>query len=327
MKKSLILFWALLALLISASRSKAQNPDCYDIQCPSKIVAACESAFGTRVWFSVTASNRCSATAPPTITYSVAPGSLFAPGSNIVCATIQIPGLPPRQCCFPVVVDNCCPTNCIDVICPKDIIVSCQQTAAGPGAFVNLPRPQATNYCGDHNLPTDLQWRCIPAPQPGQAVFFPPGTNTVVWCLTDGKGGEICCCFKVIVTGCPTTHQECRPEIVCPTNIQVQCEGTNGAIVFFPTPRVFDPCGLVVATNFTRLSGTLFPNGKTTVVWCITWVDPATGQQHVECCCFDVIVRCCKDECQTTLRCPTNVVVDCPGPNGVVLHYSAFGTN
>src|SRR5207253_1123939 len=123
------------------------------------------------------------------------PGSLFPPGTNVVCATIQIPGLAPRQCCFDVIVDNCCPTNCIDLICPRDIVVPCQQNpGAGPGAFVDLPKPQVTNYCDDHVLPANLEVRCTPQPSAtGGPVFFPPGTNTVVCCIRDGHGALKCC--------------------------------------------------------------------------------------------------------------------------------------
>src|SRR3954453_13914287 len=133
-KTSAILFVAIL-FLTSPFRVQAQA-DCYSIQCPSKIFAPCEGRYGSHVSFSVTASNLCSPAVAPTITYSVQPGSVFPPGTNVVCATIQIPGLAPRTCCFDVIVDNCCPTNCIDVICPKDIVVGCQQAAGPPGAFV-----------------------------------------------------------------------------------------------------------------------------------------------------------------------------------------------
>jgi hypothetical protein len=226
-----------------------------------------------------------------------------------------------------VIVDDCCSSNCIEILCPTNLVVPCQQTAGPPGAFVTLPPPRATNHCGDHVLPTTQQWRCTPPPaSPNQPVFFPPGTNTVVWCLYDGAAQIDCCCFDVIVVNCPTQPSNCRPQIICPTNIQVQCEGHNGAIVFFPPPRVIDPCGLVTATNCTAVSGTFFPNGKTTVACCITWMDPATGKQEYECCCFEVIVRCCQP-CETTLRCPPDMTIDCPGASGYVLNYSAFGTN
>ena len=326
-------FLLLVALLLCALQFPlhAQNPDCYDIQCPSKVFAPCEGVYGAHAWFSVTASNRCNPAQPPTIQYSVPPGSVFPPGTNVVCATIQIPGLAPRQCCFEVIVDSCCPTNCIDVVCPRNIVVACQQTPTGPGAFVTLPKPFATNYCGDHVLPPNLQWQCTPQTVAGQPTFFPPGTNKVVWCLTDGQGYKNCCCFDVIVTNCPPTHNQCRPEIICPTAMQIQCEGPNGAIVFFPPPKITDPCGLVIATTFSHNSGTFFQNGKTTVVICIKWQDPATGEIHTECCCFDVIVRCCPPptttNCVTTLNCPTNIVIDCPPTTGVTLNYAASGSN
>lgn len=325
-KLTAILFVALLTLA-AAWTGRAQPTDCYDIQCPSKILAPCEGVYGAHVWFSVTASNRCNPDLPPTIHYSILPGSVFPPGTNVVCATIQIPGLAPRECCFEVIVDTCCSSNCIDVLCPRDIVVPCQDTSTGPGAIVVLPKPEATNYCGDHVLPANLQWRSFPTVQPGQPTYFPPGTNTITWCLTDGQGFTKCCSFNVIVTNCPTVVNQCEPRLECPKELQIQCEGPGGAIVFFPPPKIADPCGVVIATNSTHQSGQFFPNGKTTVVICIVWVDPATGKQNMKCCSFDVVVRCCPTNCVSTLLCPTNVVVECPGPNGVPLNYSVSSTS
>ena len=321
-----------LGILFLASQPAllAQGQDCYDIQCPSKILVPCEGPLGAHAWYSVTATTICAGAPAPTITYSVPPGSLFPPGTNVVCAVIQIPGMPARQCCWDVIVDGCCPTNCIDVICPSNIVVGCQQAAGPPGAFVDLPKPRATNECGDHILPATLAWRCFPeAPTPGGPMFFPPGTNTVVCCLTEGANLQKCCSFQVIVTDCPPVTDQCRPRIICPKETQVQCEGPDGAIVFFPPSQVIDPCGLVVATKCTRDSGTLFPNGKTTVACCITWNDPATGMLLNDCCTFDVVVRCCPPtNCVSRMACPQDMTVDCPPSSGLVLSYPLpFGTN
>ncbi|HMC26375.1 MAG TPA: hypothetical protein VKM56_01135, partial [Verrucomicrobiae bacterium] len=130
-KTSSALFVAVLLLAGQFSLS-AQSQDCYYIQCPTNIYAPCEGVWGAHVWYSVIASNRCNPSAPPTVTYSIPPGSAFPSGTNIVCATIQIPGLPARNCCFEVIVDKCCSTNCIDLVCPPDLVVGCQQTAGPP---------------------------------------------------------------------------------------------------------------------------------------------------------------------------------------------------
>jgi len=311
-----------------------QPTDCYNIVCPSKIFAPCEGVYGAHAWFSVAATNTCDPTlAPIPVTYSAAPGSIFPPGTNIVCAVIQIPGLPARKCCFEVIVDNCCPTNCIDIICPSNIVVACQQTAgAQPGAQVALPKPVVTNYCGDHVLPATLALRCTPPTSTsGGATFFPPGTNTVVCCLTDGNRYLNCCCFQVIVKDCPQpTPNQCQPQITCPSVVEVQCQGPDGGIAFFPAPKITDPCNLVIGTNITAVSGSFFPNGKTTVAACIAYRDPSTGAILTECCCFDVVVRCCPPtNCVSRLDCPNNIVLDCPPTtaNGIVLNYKVFGTN
>src|SRR5262249_25131452 len=152
--------------------------------------------------------------------------------------------------CFDVIVDRCCPTNCIDIICPSNIVVACQQTAGQPGAYVTLPQPRVTNHCGAHVLPTGIQVPCRPQGQPGEAVLFPPGTNEVICCVSQDQTILDCCCFEVIVRDCPPSTGSCVPRLVCPpaAQIEVSCQGPNGAIVFFPPPQVSDPCNLVLAT-------------------------------------------------------------------------------
>jgi len=165
------------ALLTVAAQfsARGQANDCYNIQCPSTIRVPCEGVWGAHAWYKVTVSNICAGAVLPTITYAPPPGSVFPSGTNKACATIQIPGQPARECCFDVIVEGCCSTNCIDLVCPRDILVGCQQTAGPPGAFLDLPEPKAVNYCGDHTIPANFSVRCIPAPaNPGQPVFFPP---------------------------------------------------------------------------------------------------------------------------------------------------------
>lgn len=324
-KLSAMLSLAIL-LMASASAVRAQSPNCYDYKCPTNIVVPCEGAWGAHVWYSVQVTNYCNPSAPPNVTYSTAPGSIFPPGTNKVWATIEIPGLQPQRCYWDVIVD-CCSTNCIEIICPTNMVVRCQDNTARPGAFVDIPRPRATNHCGD--LPANLQWRSMPAQTPGQPNFFPPGTNTVVWCATDAAGNVHCCSFDIVVINCPQTTDQCRPEIICPKDVQIQCEGPNGGFAFFEDPKVIDPCGLVVSISMTHSSGSFFPNGKTTVAACITYKDPVTGDYLTDCCSFDVIVRCCPPptNCVSRIDCPGDRVIDCPGPNGTVLNYSVFGTN
>lgn len=220
-----------------------------------------------------------------------------------------------------------CATNCLDLICPGTVVVACQPGLDPPGAMVNLPRPVVTNYCG--SVPTGLTLSSVPPPTtPPGPVYFPPGTNTVVWCVSDGKGYTSCCCFEVIVRDCPTTSDRCRPEITCPGDLVIDhCPATNGVPVQFPEPRVFDPCGLVTGMNCTPASGSTFPPGRTTVACSLVWRDPATGKPRFESCCFDVVVRCCPSNCVDRLDCPGDQVIDCADPAGTPLNYVVFGTN
>ena len=226
-----------------------------------------------------------------------------------------------------MIVDSCCPTNCLELICPTNIVVACQPNNPNgqPGAMIPMPAPTVTNHCG--TVPAGVQLQCFPPVAAGTPTYFPPGTNTVTCCLTTPQGLTNCCCFQVIVTNCPTAVIPCRPQIICPTNINVQCNGTNGANVFFLPPTIVNPCGLPVNMTCSYTSGALFPNGKTTVSCCIRWVDPASGLIQFDCCCFDVIVECCATPCVTVLNCSTNLTLPCHGAAGTFLNYVVTGTN
>lgn len=188
----------LLAGVLAASAASASAQSCYRLDCPDPIFARCEGTFGTHVWYNVTVSNLCAGTPGATVSYSIPPGSLFPRGTNIVCATaVLATGQPVAQCCFPVVVAGCCPTNCLDVLCSTNVLKNCQTTQFGPGAMVDnaeLPPPVVTNYCG--NAPRVVTTRTPPMPATGGPTYFRPGTNQVVWRVTDGKPSPTVAAWK-----------------------------------------------------------------------------------------------------------------------------------
>src|SRR5437764_12787599 len=73
MKAKISAAFLMAVLLLGALSLRAQS-DCYSIQCPSKIFAPCEGVYGAHVSFSVTVSNLCDPSAPPTVTYSIPSG-------------------------------------------------------------------------------------------------------------------------------------------------------------------------------------------------------------------------------------------------------------
>lgn len=309
---------------------------CYSVNCPQVINAPCEGPWGAHVTFSVTSSNICNPSSPPTVTYSIPPGSVFPPGPTVVYATNQIPGLAPVVCVFVINVDTCCGTNCVGLICPPDTMVPCDPALGGAMVDLTQPQfqPQLTNYCGGP-VPTGLIFTTFPSPPAsGGPIFFPPGPHTVLNCITDPlTGHQDCCCFTLIVAGnCSTAATNpCPVVVICPSNLVVCVSNALGtANVPLQTPTVTNLCGRPVVVRNTVTSvpaGYFFPLGNTTVATCVSWFDDFTGKGGTNCCCYEVTVQCCTNPCSTVLQCPGDMTVDCPGPNGIQLNYTAYGTN
>ncbi len=224
---------------------------------------------------------------------------------------------------------NCNPTNCVGIVCPATIIKDCTLiTGLGYGAMVTLPSPVLTNRCGGQ-VPTG--YRVICNPLPGQAQFFPPGVHTVVCCVEYPDGSyRDCCCYRIVVLGnnCPPPATNCQIRLECPTNLIVCVTNQPGARVFFADVKISNPCNVATVVTYSMPSGSQFPVGKTTVSVCVDWTDPATGRKQTECCCFDVIIRCCDQPCQPdivppTIRCPTNILVLSPNCVPIPVTYSA----
>lgn len=115
-------------------------------------------------------------------------------------------------------------------------------------------------------------------PKPGSLV--PPGVHTVTLSLADLNGniGETNVTFTVIDPS-PVT-------IVCPTNLVVNCQTNNGAIVHFDVSAysLYDTNVPVVSTP---PSGSFFPSGTTSVTSVATSL---AGQSNT--CSFTVTVLC-----------------------------------
>ncbi len=332
----------LLALsLLAWPRASHAQPSCYSVIAiyPTNTVP-CEGPWGAHVWFTVIASNICTGQSLP-LTYSQPPGSVFPPGTTSVCVTNVTPGIPPFVYCFPITVDTCCGTNCIKLVCPPNFIFPCNP-AVGGGALVDLTQPQfipvLTNVCGGP-VPTSYAVGCSPSPPAGGGpAFFPPGENLVMCCLTNLQTGYVdCCCYKILVlTNClQTASTNCHVVAICPTNLTVCVTNSLGTTnVPFLAPKMINTCPnqpqpVIIGTpTYTMPPGSFFPLGKTTVGVCVRWLDDLTGTTGTNCCCYDVVVTCCTNPCDSILICPGDMVVPCPAAgSGIMLNYIAFGTN
>ena len=321
----------LLAAALGACTSSASAQSCYRLACPDPIFARCEGALGTHVWYNVPVTNLCAGTPNATVVYSIPPGSLFPRGTNIVCATaILVTGQKVAECCFPVVVAGCCPTNCLELLCATNVVKNCQTTQFGPGAMVDnseLQPPVLTNYCG--NPPRTVTTRTPPAPASGGPTYFRPGTNHVVWTVTDNETYTNSCCVEVVVLGC-TPLPPCRPSIVCPPDIRANCTSPAGVAVKYAVQIITNQCPVnpPVTVSYSKPSESVFPPGRTTVGVCLSWNDPTTGLPMAECCCFDVVVNCCPttecnpDKVPPVIQCPSNIVITCASPNGAAVNFT-----
>src|SRR6185369_1539389 len=118
------------------------------------------------------------------------------------------------------------------------------------------------------------------------------------------------CCFKVTVT-----PDDIPPHIVCPSNIVVISPNCTPIHVDYPPPSATDDCQL----DYVRClppSGSFFPPGITAVTCCA--VDKAGNSN---CCNFTITVRC-PTNC-IRIVCPSNIVVNCAGPNGAPVTYDS----
>ena len=106
--------------------------------------------------------------------------------------------------------------------------------------------------------------------------FFPVGTTTVTYTVTDGSGNQSFCTFTV------TVNDTENPVITCPSQIE-----TCNPVVTFNAPTVSDNCGVdMTSLTLSGLpSGSTFPVDTTTNTFEITDI-----HGNVSTCSFDIIV-------------------------------------
>lgn len=154
---------------------------------------------------------------------------------------------------------------------------------------------------------TAVQDNCDPEPrtpdqEPKPGTLVPPGVHTVTLSLADANGniGETNVTFTVIDPS-PVT-------IVCPSNLVVNCQSNNGAIVHFNV-SAFSLYDTNVPVVSTPPSGSFFPSGTTQVTSVATSL---AGQSNT--CSFAVTVLC--DRRITALT----------GRGGLALSWDGLGT-
>ncbi len=112
--------------------------------------------------------------------------------------------------------------------------------------------------------------------------FYPVGTTTVTWTVTDLDGNTVMCTQTI------TVEDVEAPTVTCPATVMVETTpGNCDAVATWAAPTIMDNCGASVASS-SHSSGDTFPLGTTTVTYTVT--DDAGNTATCE---FDVIVEEC----------------------------------
>lgn len=198
-----------------------------------------------------------------TVTSTHSPGSTFPVGVTNVVYTATDNNGNSQTCNFTVtVLDDESPV----VNCPGNISVN--NDPGDCGAIVTYNVVGSDNCSG---FVVDLTSGLA------SGSFFPVGTTTQTYTITDGAGNTNTCSFNVTVT------DNEPPVFTCPSTMLI-CG--DSSVVTFPAPPVTDNCpGLVVNQTGGPLSGSQFPVGTTTISYSAldNAGNPAT-------CSFDIIV-------------------------------------
>jgi large repetitive protein len=188
------------------------------------------------------------------------------------------------------------------IVCPADVTVS--NDPGKCGAIVKYQAPQGTDNCpgATTKLSSGL----------GSGAYFPKGSSTETYTVTDAAGNITTCSFKVIVKDTEL------PVIICPADITVNNEaGKCGAVVSYQAPLGTDNCtGAITKFSAGLGSGAFFPVGVTTETYTVTDV-----AGNVATCSFKVTV---KDKELPMITCPADITANNEsGKCGAVVSYQA----
>ncbi len=189
------------------------------------------------------------------------------------------------------------------ITCPANVTATNALNTCG--AAVVVPAPSASGYCGSYTLTNSFNGTA------NASGTYPVGVTTVTWTATDPRGQTASCSMTVTVTDTQL------PAITCPANITVGNDaGVCGAVASYVAPVGSDNCpGATTARIAGPASGSLFPNGTTTVTHRVTDAAGNTAQ-----CSFTVTVN---DTQLPVITCPGNIVVsNDPGVCGATVSYA-----
>ncbi|WP_434380562.1 ELWxxDGT repeat protein [Melittangium boletus] len=177
------------------------------------------------------------------------------------------------------------------ITCPASQTVEAQRSL---GAAVTYAPAQATD--DDPTLPPAVSY------SHESGGFFVFGTTRVTATARDSAGLVASCTFDV------TVQDKTPPAVFCPSGATVEATDAQGARVTYAAPWATDAVTHQPRLTATPASGTVFPQGDTTVTVTATDDHGNTNQ-----CTFVVSVR---DTTAATLTCPSDALVEAEDPGG-----------
>lgn len=198
-----------------------------------------------------------------TVTSTHSPGSTFPVGVTTVVYTATDNNGNSSTCTFTVtVLDDESPV----ITCPGNITVN--NDSGDCGAIVNY-NVVGNDNCPDYSIALDAGL--------ASGSFFPVGTTTQTYTITDDAGNTNSCSFNVTVVDNEVPVFDCpAPILIC----------GDSSVVTFSAPPVNDNCsGVSVNQTGGPVSGSTFPVGITTITYSAldNAGNPAT-------CSFDIVV-------------------------------------
>ncbi|WP_299800955.1 PKD domain-containing protein [uncultured Maribacter sp.] len=159
-----------------------------------------------------------------------------------------------------------------EISCPNDISISNETGQCG--ALVNYTLP-----VGIDNVPGAIT---VLTEGLGNGAFFPIGTSTEVYTVTDLSGNSTSCSFDIVVLDTES------PLINCPEDIIVKVEeGIVNAVVEYASPFAEDNCSSVILQQISGFtSGSLFPLGTT-----VNTFEATDEDGNKQTCSFNVVIE------------------------------------
>ena len=224
-----------------------------------------------------------------TLTLTQSPPGPYGLGTRTVTLTATDPDGASATCTALVTVNDCTPPR---ITCPSPTTAECEGNDA---AAVDPGNAVASDSCTG-----------VTVTDPGTSSY-PLGTTTVLYTATDGGGNTVGC--NTTVTVIDTT----QPEIVCPGDLIVECDGAgnqNALNSWLANTTAADICGEVSLTNdFTALSDDCGATGSAGVSWT---AEDGSGNASS---CSDIFTI--EDTVQPTIVCPADISVSGMGGTDV----------